>query len=531
MEQRREHAAGRTFPGESRRAAGIALALTLVVALSLAGVAQSGASRRPGGSRSGASGRAVTHPAHPAPPAPRLANSEQPPVGASQPSPAVQTAPSIAASVVAAAPTPGGRGFWVAWSNGLVTTAGNAHWYGDLARTALSRPIVGIAATPTGRGYWLLGADGGVFSFGDAVFHGSTGNLHLSAPALQMVSTSDGRGYDFVAGDGGIFTFGDAAFHGSTGHLRLARPVVGMAGTPNGGGYWLVATDGGIFAFGNARFYGSTGALHLTQPVVGMAPTLHGQGYWLLAADGGVFAFGDATFHGSGAGRTGGSRAVGIVATGDGKGYWIVLSDGRVLSNGDAAPVVGPTTAATPKADPNYSFEVTNSAGVPARWNPCESVHYAVVVAGAPRGYASDVSNDIAQVSRATGISFVYDGAFATTASVPASSKLTISWVRTLSGGDLVGLTTYWYYATTTYTPQVISAQVQLLSSLIGGAGPDGEQPVLLHELGHAMGLGHTPSIAEVMNPVDQGHPTYQAGDLNGLWHVGSAQGCAGFYR
>jgi hypothetical protein len=396
---------------------------------------------------------------------------------------------------------------------------------------ALSRPIVGIAATPTGHGYWLLGADGGVFSFGDATFRGSTGNLRLHAPALQMASTSDGRGYDFVAGDGGIFTFGDAAFHGSTGNLPLVRPVVGMASTPNGGGYWLVATDGGIFAFGNAHFYGSTGSLHLSQPVVGMAPTLSGHGYWLLSADGGVFPFGDATFHGSGAGRTGGSRAVGIVATGDGRGYWIVLANGQVLSNGDAASIGGPSTAATPTSDPNYSFEVRNSAGTPARWNPCEAIHYAVVVAGAPAGWNSDVSNDIAQVSRATGISFVYDGAFASTAAVPASSKVTISWVHSLSGGDLVGLTTYWYYNTPAYPPQLVQAQVQLLSSLVGGSGSNGEQPVLLHELGHTMGLGHTPSTAEVMNPVDQGHATYQAGDLNGLWHVGSTQGCTGFYK
>jgi hypothetical protein len=45
------------------------------------------------------------------------------------------------------------------------------------------------------------------------------------------------------------------------------------------------------------------------------------------------------------------------------------------------------------------------------------------------------------------------------------------------------------------------------------------------------MGLAHTPGAAEVMNPYDIGLPTYQAGDLNGLWHVGAAQGSAGFYQ
>jgi hypothetical protein len=434
-------------------------------------------------------------------------------------------------TAVAAAPTSDGRGFWVAWSNGAVTAEGDAHWYGDLVGVPLSRPLVGIAASPTGKGYWLLGGDGGVFAFGDAGFHGSTGNLALRAPALQMVSTRDGRGYDFVAGDGGIFSFGDARFMGSTGNVVLAKPVVGMAATRDGNGYWLAASDGGIFAFGDAVFHGSAGDLALAQPVVGMARTPAGAGYWLLAEDGGVFTFGNAGYHGSGAGQTDGSPAVGLVATGDGGGYWIVLADGRVLAEGDAHPISGPTSAAgPPPADGHYTFEVTNAAGVPARWNPCDAVTYAVVVPGAPAGWQHDVSNALAQVRSATGLSLVNAGVYNSAAQVPVSAKLVISWASVLTSGDMVGLTTYWYYNVAGYVPEIVSAQVQLLSSLPAGGGT-GELPVLLHELGHALGLGHTPGAPDVMNPIDQHLSGYQLGDRNGLWRLGATGGCAGFLR
>ncbi|HVA73907.1 MAG TPA: hypothetical protein VNF71_05030 [Acidimicrobiales bacterium] len=456
---------------------------------------------------------------------PRERTSEQPPTGSG-------SAASTVATVVAATPTPDGRGFWMAWSNGQVTTEGDATWFGDMAGHALNGPIVDIASTPTGLGYWLLGSDGGVFTFGDAAFYGSTGNIRLNAPALQMVSTPDSHGYEFVAGDGGVFNFGDAGFYGSTGNIRLNRSVVGIALAPHGDGYWLVAQDGGVFNFGNTGFYGSTGAMVLNQPVVGMARTLAGDGYYLVARDGGVFNFGNAPFYGSGVGQTAGFPAIGMVADGDGGGYWIILSNGRVLSEGDATTFAAPVAASSPapSADNNYAFEVTNGSGAPARWNPCEALHYAVVYPGAPSGWQTDVANDINQVSAATGISLVYDGAFSSSAAVPSTSKIVISWTSSITGGDDVGLTTYWYYNTSGYAAQMVSAQIQLLGSLSGGSGPSGEQPVLLHELGHAMGLAHV-NAAEVMNPVDQGYASYQAGDINGLWHLGSSQGCANFYQ
>jgi hypothetical protein len=463
---------------------------------------------------------------HSAPAAPKVQHQSDPAVRAS----------SFSHIAVAAAPSHDAHGFWVAFADGSVVADGDAVWHGDLAGKALNAPIVGIAPTADGKGYWLLGGDGGVFSFGDAYFMGSTGNEHLNAPALQMQTTLDGRGYFFVAGDGGMFTFGNAVYYGSTGSEHLNRPVVGMASTPDGKGYWLVASDGGIFTFGDAGFHGSTGSEHLNQPVVAMARTSNGGGYWMLAADGGMFTFGNAGFHGSGVGLVGSGRAVGLVATSDGGGYWIVTSAGRVLNFGDATAMANAAVApqgpsGPPAYSPQYAYEVTNGAGVAARWNPCDVIHYSVVWPGAPAGWQLDVTTAIAQLSLGTGLSFAYDGAYSSTAAVPGSTKLTISWVPSLSGGDMVGLTTYYYINSPGWPPEYVSANVQMLSGMPGGfLGANAEGPVLLHELGHAVGLAHTPGAPEVMNPIDQGYPLYQLGDLNGLWHLGASGGCSGFY-
>jgi hypothetical protein len=435
-------------------------------------------------------------------------------------------------TVVAATPTSDGKGFWLAYADGTVEAVGDATYYGDAVGIHLNAPIVGITASPDDHGYWLLGADGGVFTLGDAAFYGSTGGLRLNAPALQMQATPSSKGYYFVAGDGGVFTFGNAPFYGSTGGIHLNRPVVGMAETPDDQGYWLVAADGGVFTFGNAPFYGSTGGIRLNRPVVGMAPTPDGRGYWLVAADGGVFTFGDAAFHGSGVGQTSGAIPVNIVPTSDGGGYWIPLSDGQVLSFGDAPAIKvpeNPTTPGPPAPDSRYTFEVVNAAGEPARWNPCETIRYAVVTAGAPAGWAADVATAIAKVSAATGIRFSLAGYYPSGAGVGA--PLVIDWKSTIIGGDTVGLATYWYYNLAAYTPQIVKAEIDLKTGLPGGFGPSGEGPILLHELGHAMGLDHVPGQPEVMNPYDQGFSSYQLGDLNGLWRVGAASGCQGFIQ
>ncbi len=239
---------------------------------------------------------------------------------------------------VGMAATADAGGYWVARSDGSVSTHGDALNYGSMAGVALNAPISHIVATADGRGYWLVAADGGIFSFGDAQFYGSMGGRPLNAPVVGVTPTRDGRGYWLVASDGGVFAFGDATFLGSMGGQRLNSPVVDIATDRATGGYWLVASDGGVFAFG-APFFGSTGNLRLNQPVVGMSVAGDGGGYWFVASDGGIFTFGSARFVGSAGSLQLNAPAVGMAADPASGGYWFVAADGGVFSYG--APFLG----------------------------------------------------------------------------------------------------------------------------------------------------------------------------------------------
>lgn len=125
------------------------------------------------------------------------------------------TSPNLAGSDIA--PTPTGRGYYIALANGAVAPFGDARTVGDAAGLRLNAPIVSIAVSPSGRRYWLAAADGGVFALGDAAFLGSMAGRRLAAPVRSISATPTGRGYWLVAADGGVFSFGDASYLGGGG--------------------------------------------------------------------------------------------------------------------------------------------------------------------------------------------------------------------------------------------------------------------------------------------------------------------------
>jgi hypothetical protein len=182
----------------------------------------------------------------------------------------------------------------------------------------------------------------------------------------------------------------------------------------------------------------------------------------------------------------------------------------------------------------------------PFRWNPCAPIPYRVNLGGTSRRNLHVVKRALAQVARATGFTFVYAGR---THSVPFARNrsaarqipgqgLVIAWTTPRRvpalAGDVVGIggpgpsyhrdQTGW---------EITSAGVaidrkgaaHLRRGMVDGPSL---MSLLLHELGHAMGLGHVASKSEVMHEGlgPWSRPHYGAGDLAGLAQLGADQGC-----
>ncbi|HEV2369944.1 MAG TPA: matrixin family metalloprotease, partial [Acidimicrobiales bacterium] len=266
-----------------------------------------------------------------------------------------------------------------------------------------------------------------------------------------------------------------------------------------------------------------------------MSATPDGNGYRFVASDGGVFDFGDATFQGS-APAAGG--VVGMATAGS-NGYWLAGSGGTVESFGKAASFAALKAAAGP-----YVFEESNADGSPARWNPCQAIPYVVNATEAPPGALSMIAAALAQVTAATGMQFVYAGPSNELASRERSLTAGGRWNPVLfvweqpgqsdylpAGGGEDGMGGYTAVSNSSGLWVVVSGQVALAAdagSIPGFASAGGWEHLLLHEIGHVVGLGHVNDSAQVMYPYagPGAAVAYGSGDLAGMRLLGSTEGC-----
>ncbi len=196
-------------------------------------------------------------------------------------------------------------------------------------------------------------------------------------------------------------------------------------------------------------------------------------------------------------------------------------------------------------AEAGWGSSYVDSLGRPARWNPCAPIHYVVQTRWAPPTGRADLAAALAQLSDISGLQFTDDG---DTDEVPLRTReafqperygdrwapLLVGWVPAaetdLGLGNGVQGVTVAVALSGRDGGAIVTGMVALDAGhrLPGGFGPGAtEGEVLLHELAHAVGLGHVLDPTQVMFPqTTNSESQYGAGDRAGLAALGRSAGC-----
>ncbi len=210
-----------------------------------------------------------------------------------------------------------------------------------------------------------------------------------------------------------------------------------------------------------------------------------------------------------------------------------------------------------------YTFlHVAPDGCSPARFNPCEPVHYIQNAAAAPTFVAENVREAFKRLSQATGITFVDDGLTDENARrgpyVPERypgrwAPILIVWEhfpqeQTSGESQILGNTVPMRAGEVTvsarlrfnvdaYNDETTKAPIQdgFGPPAGSGTGPIGRNNItwgriILHELAHVVGLGHTREEGSLMYP-DAAQQTirptgFSKSDLTGLRYLGRDAGC-----
>ncbi len=191
----------------------------------------------------------------------------------------------------------------------------------------------------------------------------------------------------------------------------------------------------------------------------------------------------------------------------------------------------------------DYAFLEAQRGGChPVRYNPCEPIHYVVNSTLAPAGVLEDLREAIGKVETATGITFVDDGPTDETASnnrTLSQARYGNRWAPVLIGwqseaenpalaGDVVGqggsIAVSLGDGVRVYVTGTVSLDgPQLAEILEARNGQAMVEAVVLHELGHLVGLAHVKDSEQLMYPAAQRDVTdFAAGDRTGLTRLGS---------
>ncbi|SDP09692.1 Matrixin [Klenkia soli] len=193
------------------------------------------------------------------------------------------------------------------------------------------------------------------------------------------------------------------------------------------------------------------------------------------------------------------------------------------------AQLADPTPA---RAAGEHAFLQRAADGTPVTWDPCSPIGYVVNWDHAPDGAVQLVAEAVDTVEAATGLTFTALGSTrltpATTRAtdaLPAGAEVLVAWAPAADDplfrtGDVVG-----WARPVPVGPVYGRGQVALDADWYADATPEQARAVLLHELGHLVGLDHVEDTSQLMSDRNVGTEEYQQGDLEGLARLGPLAG------
>ncbi|QYG92888.1 hypothetical protein HC251_10910 [Iamia sp. SCSIO 61187] len=220
-----------------------------------------------------------------------------------------------------------------------------------------------------------------------------------------------------------------------------------------------------------------------------------------------------------------------------------VAAEAPPTTRADGRLAPPPVAAAT---DDPFTFFTTEADGDPVAWDPCDPIEYVVNSARAPEGAMGILDQAVAKIEEATGLVFVDEGATDEMAPVgdevrPDSdpgrygegwSPVLISWTDAMADPELdgaAGLALPSFRVAASEEEVYVTGYVEMAgdyaADLIAAGRSADVLGVMMHELGHLVGLGHVTPSDQVMTDDPNSTPSeWGDGDRAGLALVGTGE-------
>lgn len=222
------------------------------------------------------------------------------------------------------------------------------------------------------------------------------------------------------------------------------------------------------------------------------------------------------------------------------EGAWMGEAPASPPTPGGATVRVEPAVDA--EADGAHAFlQHQPGSDQPVAWDPCRPVRFVLSEEGLPAGAEDVLAAALAEVGRLTGLDLRLDGLTDETPTPDRAAvqpdrygdrwaPVLVAWTDPGTVPELAGTVAGMAGGLAVPAPSGVRAYVTGtvlldgpdLAAIGDRAGADGPRSVVLHELGHLVGLAHVEADEELMFPVGSDEVTgFGAGDRVGLARLG----------